>query len=406
MLFSEYAEIRNNIEELNENSAQIIIDNDLDSQALNELADIILEFNPLALGGAMAGAAAGGIPGAMAGGYAGGKAGQGISKWFKGGQNQKVAPALQSAKQAVGNLVNVLSAAGKARHGMNVPSPELPQVQQAAQQLNKTLSGMDQGVSQIDKTWDQTQTNSRKSQGGIAQQTQAAGDAIAGNKKGGFRNWLGGAVKGAGNAMRGNKTLSQQGGVRGAVAGMGDKMGQWAKKHPRLAGAAKLGATGAAIGAAHAMGAGGAEGGVDSSSNVTDAGHQWHADGNLDAGGNDMAAAGPNGVTPQAGADVASSGGDTAGGNQTDVNAESPWNKWDQGRGHQDSRALHRAMRDAGLDGSQITMGEIPHGQTIDHDGDGNPDNPTTNYFNKGDRTYYGADGQPEWKFDGKKIVR
>jgi hypothetical protein len=293
MLFSEYAEIRNNIEELNENSAQIIIDNDLDPQALNELADIILEFNPLALGGAMAGAAAGGIPGAMAGGYAGGKAGQGISKWFKGGQNQKVTPALQAAKQAVGNLVNVLSAAGQAKHGMNVPSQALPQVQQSAQQLNKVLSGMDQGVGEIDKTWNQTQDSSRKSQGGIAQQTQRAGKAIAGNKKGGFRNWLGGAVKNAGNAMRGNKALSQQGGVRGAVAGMGDKMGQWAAKHPRLAGAAKLGATGAAIGAAHAMGAGGAEGGE------------------MDAGGNDMASAGPNAVAPQTGADVASSGADT-----------------------------------------------------------------------------------------------
>jgi len=336
MLFSEYSKIRNNIEELNESSAQIIVDNDLDSQALNELSDIILEFNPLALGGAMAGAAAGGIPGAMAGGYAGGKAGQGINKWFKGGQNQKVTPALQAAKQAVGNLVNVLGAAGQTKNGMNFPSQALPQVQQSAQQLNKVLSGMDQGVGEIDKTWSQTQDSGRKSQGGIAQQTQRAGDAISGNKKGGFRNWLGGAVKNAGNAMMGTKALNQQGGVRGAVAGMGDKMGQWAAKHPRMAGAAKLGATGAAMGAAHAMGAGGAEGmDMDSSSNTTDAGHQWHADGKLDSGGNDMAAAGPN-VTPQAGAD-------TAGDSAFSVNDADGWKNMSP----EDYEKMDQSRRDA-----------------------------------------------------------
>ena len=42
---------------------------------------------------------------------------------------------------------------------------------------------------------------------------------------------------------------------------------------------------------------------------------------------------------------------------------------------------------------------------TVDMNGDGIPDNPTFNYYNKTDHTFYGSDGKPEWRFDGNKIM-
>lgn len=65
---------------------------------------------------------------------------------------------------------------------------------------------------------------------------------------------------------------------------------------------------------------------------------------------------------------------------------------------------LFRAMRDSGITMRELRASGVPHGQEIDVDGDGQPNNPTTNYFNTGDRTYYGRDGKAKWTFIGGKI--
>jgi hypothetical protein len=72
----------------------------------------------------------------------------------------------------------------------------------------------------------------------------------------------------------------------------------------------------------------------------------------------------------------------------------------------QEMKNLHHAMRDTfGGNSHELKMGSIPHGMTIDTNGDGIPDNPTFNYYNKTDHTFYGPDGKPEWRFDGKNII-
>jgi hypothetical protein len=71
-----------------------------------------------------------------------------------------------------------------------------------------------------------------------------------------------------------------------------------------------------------------------------------------------------------------------------------------------ETKNLFRAMKDAfGGNSHELKMGSLPHGMTVDMNGDGIPDNPTFNYYNKTDHTFYGSDGKPEWKFDGKNIM-
>jgi hypothetical protein len=72
----------------------------------------------------------------------------------------------------------------------------------------------------------------------------------------------------------------------------------------------------------------------------------------------------------------------------------------------QETKNLFRAMKDTfGGNSHELKMGSIPHGMTVDMNGDGIPDNPTFNYYNKTDHTFYGSDGKPEWRFDGKNII-
>jgi hypothetical protein len=73
----------------------------------------------------------------------------------------------------------------------------------------------------------------------------------------------------------------------------------------------------------------------------------------------------------------------------------------------QETQNLFRAIRKTfGGNSPQIHTSGIPHGMTIDMNGDGIPDNRMSDYYNKLDKTYYGANGQPEWKFDGKNIIK
>lgn len=257
--FNEYAQDKD-INSINESTARMIVEKNIDPEALNELAEVFLEFNPMALAGGLSGAAVGGLPGAVAGGYAGGKAGEKAKNWFKGGQNQKVTPALQKAKQAVANLVNSIGSAEKSGGVQNLDA-----VKATATQLNKTLSTMDEPVQKVDQQWTQAQDKVRKEKGGVAQQTQKLANKIGGDKNSGARSWIGDKFQKAAGAMKNVDALNKQGGVRGAVAGAGDKLAKWAEKNPRLAKAAKLGATGAAMGTAYALGAGGGEEGAPSS---------------------------------------------------------------------------------------------------------------------------------------------
>jgi len=266
--FNEYAQDKD-IKSINESTALMIVEKNIDPEALNELAEIFLEFNPLALAGGLGGAAVGGLPGAMAGGYAGGKAGEKAKNWFKGGQNQKVTPALQKAKKAVANLVNSIGSAEKSGGVQNLDA-----VKTTATQLNKTLSTMDEPVQKVDQQWTQAQEKVRKEKGGIAQKTQGLGEKIGSNKKTGARSWIGDKFQKAAGAMKNVDALNKQGGVRGAVAGAGDKLAKWAEKNPRLAKAAKLGATGAAMGTAYALGAGGGEEGAGGGEGAGEG--KWH----------------------------------------------------------------------------------------------------------------------------------
>jgi hypothetical protein len=67
-------------------------------------------------------------------------------------------------------------------------------------------------------------------------------------------------------------------------------------------------------------------------------------------------------------------------------------------------KLLH-ALQDAGITvrGGLNTSG-VPHGTSIDMDGDGRPDNPQENYFNTSDRTYYGKGGKAVWTWDGENL--
>jgi hypothetical protein len=66
---------------------------------------------------------------------------------------------------------------------------------------------------------------------------------------------------------------------------------------------------------------------------------------------------------------------------------------------------LLQALQDAGITvrGGLRTSG-VPHGTSIDMDGDGRPDNPQENYFNTSSRTYYGKGGKALWTWDGQNL--
>ena len=66
---------------------------------------------------------------------------------------------------------------------------------------------------------------------------------------------------------------------------------------------------------------------------------------------------------------------------------------------------LLQALQDAGITvrGGLRTSG-VPHGTSIDMDGDGQPDNPQENYFNTSNRTYYGKGGKAAWTWDGQNL--
>ena len=66
---------------------------------------------------------------------------------------------------------------------------------------------------------------------------------------------------------------------------------------------------------------------------------------------------------------------------------------------------LLQALSDAGITvrGGLRTSG-VPHGTTIDVDGDGQPDNPQENYFNTSSRTFYGKGGKALWTWDGNNL--
>ena len=80
---------------------------------------------------------------------------------------------------------------------------------------------------------------------------------------------------------------------------------------------------------------------------------------------------------------------------------DGPRDKWSV----KDELSLARAIREAGMGHRNLRTSGVPHGSTIDVDSDGSPDNPTENYFNTGDRTFYGKGGKALWTFDGQQII-
>jgi hypothetical protein len=69
-----------------------------------------------------------------------------------------------------------------------------------------------------------------------------------------------------------------------------------------------------------------------------------------------------------------------------------------------ETRSLFSAIKRAfGGNNHSLKMSSLPHGTDTSQFG-GNL--PTTNYYNKSDHMFYGSDGTPEWKFDGKNIIK
>lgn len=73
----------------------------------------------------------------------------------------------------------------------------------------------------------------------------------------------------------------------------------------------------------------------------------------------------------------------------------------------QDMKNMMNALRNnLGVKSHSLNTSGIPHGMKIDLNGDGIPDNPSTSYFNTNNKIYYGDDGKPLWKWDGKNIIK
>lgn len=218
MNFAEFIQVSDNYEIILNDCAQIILDKEIDPKSLNELADIYLEFNPLALAGGIGGSMVAGPAGAIGGAIAGQKAGQAVGGWLKGGQADKISPAFQQAKDATNKLIAALT-------GASEKVPEAQALLQNAQAMNQSLQQVEPQIAGVDQSLAQMHDTETKQAGGIAQKLQGVeGKGV-----------LGKMTRGAGDVLGKSDMLSRKGGVRGAIAGVGDKLSAWGKKHPVLA---------------------------------------------------------------------------------------------------------------------------------------------------------------------------
>ena len=191
MEFKDYIEI----DQVLNDGAHAIIERNIDPADIQELSEILNEWNPLrtigGMGGAMLGSAlgpGGTIGGAVLGSTLGGKAGSWIADKVGFKRTAQVTPAIQQAKQAFSNLVNALA--------VKQGNPSAEALMQQSKQVLQTIQGMEQMAPQVDQ------------------------EIKAGVKP----NWFGRAR---------------------------DKMGAWADKHPHLARGLDMGLN---IGGAYALG--------------------------------------------------------------------------------------------------------------------------------------------------------
>jgi len=261
--FIEYVD-QKDLEWIIKDCADIVIKQNLNIDAINELTEI-LEGIGSTLGGVaggLTGAALtggmGAIPSAMAGARAGQQIDKGVSNWMQKGRAYQVTPIYQKAVQSINDLI------AAATHSNN------PDLLKTANQLQTSLKSMEPNVGSADQSA-VTQHNTQAQQaGGIAQNLQQYG---ANNKdQAGFKGWLGKGADWLGGQAGKVDALNQQGGVRGAMGAMGDKFKSWSAKNPRLSKAMK---TGGLIGtglAAGSMLGGGDGGGGEVDPNTVDPG--------------------------------------------------------------------------------------------------------------------------------------
>ena len=253
--FKEFVEVSENYHDILNDCAQIVLDKEIDPKSLNELADIYLEFNPLALAGGIGGSMVAGPAGAIAGGVAGQKAGQAVGNWFKGGQANKIAPAFQQAKDATNKLIAALT-------GASQKVPQASDLLQNAKTMSQSLQKVEPQIAVIDKSLSKTHDIEAKQSGGIAQKLQGAKS----------KGILGKMARGIGGALGKSGTLSKKHGVRGAIAGVGDKLAAWGKRHPILAKGLQAGgavAAGAMLGSMAGTGGAAADAGADGGGGVS-----------------------------------------------------------------------------------------------------------------------------------------
>ena len=270
MNFAEFIQVSDNYEIILNDCAQIILDKEIDPKSLNELADIYLEFNPLALAGGIGGSMLAGPAGAVGGGIAGQKTGQAVGGWLKGGQANKISPAFQQAKDATNKLIAALT-------GASQKVPEAKTLLQNAQAMNQSLQQVEPKIAGVDQTLAQMHDTETKQAGGIAQKLQGVeGKGI-----------LGKMARRAGDFLGKSDMLSRKGGVRGAIAGVGDKLSAWGKRHPVLSKGLQAGgavAAGSMLGGMAGMAGAGADPGVGGG------GADVGGGGGADVGGADSAA--------------------------------------------------------------------------------------------------------------------
>jgi hypothetical protein len=264
MEFKNFIEASDVYESIVDDCASIIVDKKISPNALNELADIYLEFNPLALAGGLGGAALAGPVGALAGGMAGQRAGQSVGNWFKKGQAAKIEPAFQQAKSAVGNLVQAITSASQT-------VPQAQSLLQNAQNMQQSLQQVEPQVAPVDQELAQQHDTQAHQAGGIAQKLQGVQN----------QGVFGKMARGIGKSLGKMDMFNKKGGVRGAIADTGDKMKAWAKKHPNLAKGLQAGgavALGSALGSAMAPGTpdvGVGDAAAGAGATVPDAGSNW-----------------------------------------------------------------------------------------------------------------------------------
>jgi len=387
--------------------ADYIVEHDIDLEPIYELTELV-EGIGSTLGavtggalGTLGGGPIGTVGGAMGGAALGGKIDRTVGKWMGKGKAQQLAPAYQQATQAVDGLVQALNQAG----GQEAAASEVGKLLPTANKLKDTLQQIGQSVPNIDQSLKTQHDTQAKQAGGLAQKTQAAGENLA--QKQGWLGKVGQGVQKLGQKMAGSEALSKQAGVRGAMAGMGDKWQAFAQKHPKWAQAMKMGGivgtsmlAGKALGGlsgAGAAGAGGAEAGGAEGTPGVDPGAGADAAGTEVVSTAEPPPEAAEAGGPEAGgaeATPAVAGGAEPGGEAEAEPGEQPDNRSFRQRMMDQKFAKFRQDREILQASGQETlkMSGVPHGQTIDMNGDGVPDNPQTNYFNKSDNTFYGPE--------------